>query len=137
MRLDGRAKEPDEARTLHREARGASYAAGFSRSHNPANYTSPNLRHHACNRNPITPPLGLQRNMGHPDYARPDIMGEVVNIAFLTLNWAETHTQSGLASTALLTDHLDDAVAIVQTVRENFKDIDHPVEVCELRQRDS
>ena len=72
---------------------------------------------------------------GHQDYAHPDIMGEVVNIAFLTLNWAEAHTSSGLAATASLTPHLDDAVELVRTVRENFKNIDHPVEVCELRQR--
>jgi len=38
-------------------------------------------------------------SVGHPDYARPDIMGEVVNIAFLTQDWADRATGSGLACT--------------------------------------
>ena len=74
--------------------------------------------------------------MGHPDYARPDIVGEVVNIAFLTLGWAEAHTSSGLAATASLTPFLEDAIEVVRTARESFKDIGQPVEVCELRQMD-
>lgn len=38
-------------------------------------------------------------SVGHPDYARPDIMGEVVNIAFLTQDWADRQAGSGLACT--------------------------------------
>ena len=38
-------------------------------------------------------------SVGHPDYTRPDIMGEVVNIAFLSAGWADTHTASGIAAT--------------------------------------
>ena len=75
--------------------------------------------------------------MGHQDYARPDIMGEAVSIAFLTLDWAGAHTSSGLAITASLAPHLDDTLEVVRTVQEDFKNIDHPVEVCELRQRES
>ncbi len=38
-------------------------------------------------------------SVGHPDYARPDIMGEAVNVAFLTLQWADKHARSGVAVT--------------------------------------
>jgi len=38
-------------------------------------------------------------SVGHPDYCRPDIMGQNVNIAFLTAAWADAHTKSGIATT--------------------------------------
>jgi class 3 adenylate cyclase len=76
--------------------------------------------------------------IGHPDYARPDIVGEVVNIAFLTRDWAETHTQSGIAATAGVVAGLDDSVEIVQTTAVEFKGIPYPVhlsELCETEKR--
>lgn len=39
-------------------------------------------------------------SVGHPDYARPDIMGETVNVAFLTMEWAHRKTRSGIGGTA-------------------------------------
>lgn len=36
--------------------------------------------------------------IGHPDYARPDLMGEVVNTAFLLVDWAEQDAGSGIAA---------------------------------------
>jgi class 3 adenylate cyclase len=38
-------------------------------------------------------------SIGHPDYARPDIMGDTVNTAFLVMNWAALHVPSGVALT--------------------------------------
>jgi class 3 adenylate cyclase len=73
--------------------------------------------------------------MGHPDYARPDIMGEVVNIAFLARDWAETHTQSGVVATARVTEPLADRFDIVQTSAVHFKGLQHPVCLCELREK--
>jgi class 3 adenylate cyclase len=72
--------------------------------------------------------------IGPPDYARPDIVGEVVTIAFLTRNWAETHTQSGIAATAAVTAGLDDSVDIVRTTAVEFKGMPYPVHLCELRE---
>jgi class 3 adenylate cyclase len=43
--------------------------------------------------------LGL---VGHHEYARPDVMGEVVNIAFLTQGWADTNAEGGIAVTGPL-----------------------------------
>jgi transcriptional regulator with XRE-family HTH domain len=36
-------------------------------------------------------------SLGHPDYARPDVIGEPVSIALLARDWAADHTASGLA----------------------------------------
>lgn len=72
--------------------------------------------------------------IGHPDYAHPDIVGDVVNVAFLTRDWAETNTQSGVAATSAVTDGLDDGYEIVQTTAVNFKRMKSPVHVCELRE---
>jgi transcriptional regulator with XRE-family HTH domain len=74
--------------------------------------------------------------IGHPDYARPDIVGEVVNVAFLARDWAETHTQSGIAATASVTEGLDDRCdcEVVQTTDVHFKRMNTPVQICELRE---
>jgi class 3 adenylate cyclase len=71
--------------------------------------------------------------VGHPDYARPDIMGEAVNIAFLTRDWAEENTTSGVAASG-------DAIAAAQgdlakhgkIHHINFKGISRPVVVAEI-----
>ncbi len=70
--------------------------------------------------------------MGHPDYAERDITGEVVNIAFLARNWAETHVESGIAATPSVTDHLDASFNIVQTTEVNFQSIDDLIRISEL-----
>ena len=71
--------------------------------------------------------------MGHPDYARPDIMGNVVNLAFLTLGWAEANTRSGLAATAPVPEHLDDTFEVVRSEAVDFKGIESPVQVSEIQ----
>lgn len=37
--------------------------------------------------------------MGHPDYARPDIIGQTVNTAFLAMPWVAEHCQTGIGIT--------------------------------------
>lgn len=68
--------------------------------------------------------------IGHTDYSRPDIMGEVVNIAFLTMTWSEEKTKSGLAATANAIEGGLAAIGVSEDV--NFKGIARPVSVCEL-----
>ncbi len=70
--------------------------------------------------------------MGHPDYARPDIMGEVVNMAFLTLQWAEAHADSGIAATQSVVDGLDTPAKTGQSEEVEFRDIAHTVRVYEI-----
>jgi class 3 adenylate cyclase len=37
--------------------------------------------------------------MGHPDYARPDIIGQTVNTAFLAMAWVACHCATGIGVT--------------------------------------
>jgi class 3 adenylate cyclase len=59
--------------------------------------------------------------MGHPDYARPDIVGEVVNVAFLTRDWAEMHTHSGIAATASAAESLETPLISSRRSRSSSK----------------
>lgn len=70
--------------------------------------------------------------MGHPDYARSDIVGEVVNVAFLTRDWAANRVQSGIAATTAVAEHLDQTFHLVRTTSVNFHNLGYPVKVCEL-----
>jgi transcriptional regulator with XRE-family HTH domain len=71
-------------------------------------------------------------SVGHPDYARPDIMGEVVNIAFLTMRWAEANAGSGLAAGGAFTEALPRGVKTGRRDKAQFDGIGGPLPVCEL-----
>jgi class 3 adenylate cyclase len=45
--------------------------------------------------------------IGHPDYERPDIMGETVNTAFLAMPWVAKNCKSGIGITDALVEELD------------------------------
>lgn len=75
--------------------------------------------------------------VGHPDYARPDIMGEVVNIAFLTMEWADQHSTRGAAATAQVIAGANAPDVVAGTTEVSFRGITGPVEVCELRAQDN
>ena len=70
--------------------------------------------------------------MGHPDYARPDIMGETVNLAFLTMNWAYENTKSGIAATAVFAGRVDSSLLSKKSIRINFNNIPRDVELFEF-----
>ncbi|NQU42227.1 helix-turn-helix domain-containing protein [bacterium] len=74
--------------------------------------------------------LGL---VGHPDYARADIMGETVNLAFLATVWAEAHTEEGIAATASVVRDLDPGLVTIPHETVNFKDIAHAVDLYEIK----
>jgi transcriptional regulator with XRE-family HTH domain len=71
-------------------------------------------------------------SVGHPDYMRPDIMGEVVNIAFLTMEWAETHAASGLGVTRNVLELADEDTTTGASDAVNFLGHDRPVDVVEV-----
>ena len=71
-------------------------------------------------------------SVGHPDYGRPDIMGEVVNVAFQTMGWAEAETDSMIAATGRTTRKLRGSVQAGQTASVNFRGVASPVEVQEI-----
>ena len=78
-------------------------------------------------------------SVGHPDYARPDVMGPVVNLAFLTQEWADQHTKSGLAMTQAIYDKLAHNDRFTRDVRFSkrqlvqFKGAEDEVTLYEVR----
>jgi transcriptional regulator with XRE-family HTH domain len=71
-------------------------------------------------------------SVGHPDYAQPDIMGEAVNQAFLTMGWAEEHSGNGIVATEAVVKGLRDPVTYGEAIEAKFLELDHPVFICEL-----
>jgi len=75
-------------------------------------------------------------SVGHPDYARPDIMGEIVNIAFLTMDWAYRKTKSGIGSTAEFVEAIPapalEKVLVKKQERTRFRGVEEQVNVMEL-----
>jgi len=72
-------------------------------------------------------------SVGHPDYGRPDIMGEVVNVAFLTMDWAEQHSKTGLAATRPFMESLERKSKRSKYEEVKFLGLDRLAEICELR----
>ena len=72
-------------------------------------------------------------SVGHPDYGRPDIMGEAVNLAFLTMNWAETNAQSGIAATKSSLKDIPRSFRVGKEEQVDFKGASGVVRVCEVK----
>ena len=73
-------------------------------------------------------------SIGHPEYANPDIMGNVINIAFL-ISREDIQTQSGILATHDVANKLDTQFEILQTLERKFYGIEHPVQICEIREK--
>jgi transcriptional regulator with XRE-family HTH domain len=73
-------------------------------------------------------------SMGHPEYANPDIMGNVVNIAFL-FSREDIQTQSGVLATHNVAEALGDQFQTQQTIERKFYGIEHPVQICEISEK--
>ncbi len=70
--------------------------------------------------------------IGHPEYSRPDIMGEAVSIAKLTSDWAGDHTRSGIAACGFTMKKLGEKFSLGKKNRTQFSGISHVVEVYEI-----
>ncbi len=73
--------------------------------------------------------------VGHPDYVRPDIMGEAVNVAFLTNEWTDTHGKTGIAATASVLDGAEGSYARGEPHLVSFKGMQHKVRVYEVSEK--
>ncbi|MBM3263603.1 MAG: helix-turn-helix domain-containing protein [candidate division Zixibacteria bacterium] len=51
--------------------------------------------------------------IGHPDYSKPDITGDSVNTAFLTMAWVARHIKSGLGITEAVAETLEDHTGFI------------------------
>ncbi|MFW6286509.1 MAG: helix-turn-helix domain-containing protein [Candidatus Sumerlaeota bacterium] len=70
--------------------------------------------------------------IGHPDYARADIMGQTVNSAFLTVGWALENADSGIAATRQIVDALGDDLGAETGEPVRFLQTDHAIEVFQI-----
>ena len=70
--------------------------------------------------------------VGHPDYARPDVMGEVVNGAYLTMQWAAEYAASGVAATSATIATLREPVDHGEAEPVEFAGSSTPLRVSEL-----
>ena len=52
--------------------------------------------------------------IGHPDYARPDILGEAVNTAFLAMNWVAANVKTGIGITESVRANLEMEIDLVR-----------------------
>jgi transcriptional regulator with XRE-family HTH domain len=75
-------------------------------------------------------------SIGHPDYKRPDVIGEPVSIALLAADWAAEHTAAGIACTACTLDATDEgsggAPPAGKAVEANLPGIEHSVRLIEI-----
>jgi len=76
-------------------------------------------------------------SVGHPDYVRPDIMGEAVNVAFLTNEWVDAHGKTGIAVTASVLEEAVGKYAAGKAHTVSFKGINRKVRVYEVREEGS
>jgi|ETNmetMinimDraft_22_1059887.scaffolds.fasta_scaffold00130_7 transcriptional regulator with XRE-family HTH domain len=72
-------------------------------------------------------------SIGHPDYARPDIIGEAVSIALLNSEWADDNTETATAvdEKTIAGSKLRDRTDLVRR-QVNFPGISHQVTAVEL-----
>jgi len=69
--------------------------------------------------------------MGHPDYARPDIIGRTVNTAFLVMPWVAEHCRSGIGITDAVWEHLHDTDGLVQRGEASVPGVQDPITIYE------
>jgi len=69
--------------------------------------------------------------MGHPDYARPDIIGQTVNTAFLVMSWIAQSCRSGIGVTAAAWEHLCSTEGLVSRGQVAVSGVMDPITIYE------
>jgi class 3 adenylate cyclase len=69
--------------------------------------------------------------MGHPDYARPDIIGKTVNTAFLAMAWVAKNCGTGIGITGAVCEQLTDRERLVRRGQIAVAGVDSPLTVYE------
>lgn len=72
-------------------------------------------------------------NIGHTEYARPDIIGDTVNTAFLVLQWASRNLESGLAITEAVARRVGGEIALTKPRAVYIKLLRRREKVYEVR----
>jgi class 3 adenylate cyclase len=71
--------------------------------------------------------------IGHPDYSRPDIMGDTVNLAFMTMEWAAHHVTGQIAVTSSILPHLPETVEGGMAHIAHLRGLEEPTEIRTLK----
>lgn len=70
--------------------------------------------------------------IGHPDFARLDVIGDTVNLAVRVQSWAGSNTGSGIAATEETVSLWTDAVKIGVPCNVEIKGKSTSVKLCEV-----
>jgi class 3 adenylate cyclase len=70
--------------------------------------------------------------IGHPDYSRPDIMGDTVNLAFMTMEWASHRVADQITATAPVVERLEHRIEIGTSHTIRLRGVEELVEIYEL-----
>ena len=70
--------------------------------------------------------------VGHPEWARPDILGTTVNTAFRILDWVGPNAASRIAIAGLLPHRAADRFERKRHAAVPFKGLPHPLDVTEI-----
>jgi class 3 adenylate cyclase len=74
--------------------------------------------------------------MGHSEYARPDIMGETVNLAFLIRDWADEKTRNGVAAAESVILEANQGFRFGRGSKVDFKNISNLIQIHEVESLD-
>jgi len=69
--------------------------------------------------------------VGHPDYARPDIIGQTVNTAFLVMPWIAEHCPTGIGITDAARGLLRDSAGLVDRGEVTVRGVQVPITIYE------
>jgi len=72
-------------------------------------------------------------SVGHPDYARTDIIGQTVNTAFLAMAFVATHCAGGIGVTDAVVEELSEGAACVERGRVTVVGVSEALTVYEPR----
>lgn len=72
-------------------------------------------------------------SIGHTEYARPDIIGDSVNTAFLVLNWVNANLKSRLGVTETVAQRLEGAFKLAKPTAVHIKLMNRKVNVYEVK----
>jgi class 3 adenylate cyclase len=71
--------------------------------------------------------------IGHTEYARPDIIGDTVNTAFLVMNWVSANLKSRIGVTETAAAQLQGAFKLSKPTAVNIKLMNRKVNVYEVK----
>ncbi|HUT95543.1 MAG TPA: helix-turn-helix domain-containing protein [Thermoguttaceae bacterium] len=69
--------------------------------------------------------------MGHPDYARPDIIGRTVNTAFLAMSWVARNCRTGIGITDTVCGQLANTKNLVRRGEITVPGVESPITIYE------